>query len=395
MTYQIIDGIPVFGEVELSVINQMKTCMEPDAAIRGAVNADGHKGYSMPIGGVIAYRGMVSPSGAGYDIGCGSSAVLLNLDIVDIKPNIARIMDDIFSVLSFGVGRKNNETVDDPVFDSPAWGASPVSRELKELAVGQFGSIGSGNHHVNIMVDDGNKVWVVCHFGSRGFGHKVATHFIKAGGGRDGIDVPPVLLPDSSDIGQEYLHCMLLAGEYASRARAWVVRKVASLLGAEILDEVNRHHNFVFRERHDGDDLWVVRKGATPAFPGMRSFIGGSMGDNSVIVEGIDSDESRLALYSAPHGAGRVMSRTQAAGKRGKRGAPRKGGLISREMMMEWLRPLGVELRGAGVDESPHVYRRIDDVLRHHSNTLRVIHVLRPIGVAMAGADLPFDPYAD
>jgi len=146
----------------------------------------------------------------------------------------------------------------------------------------------------------------------------------------------------------------------------------------------------------------VVRKGATPARPGQRGVIGGSMGDISVIVEGVESEEAERSLYSTIHGAGRVMSRSRAAGRKrwikdaaGRR-APQivRPGEITAEMMHEWLRREGVELRGAGTDESPHVYRRLPDVLAAHAGSIRVVHTLRPLGVVMAGEDV-FDPYRD
>jgi tRNA-splicing ligase RtcB len=188
---------------------------------------------------------------------------------------------------------------------------------------------------------------------------------------------------------------MELAGRYAYAGRDWVCERVARILGARIVEEVHNHHNFAWKEKHGGRDLWVVRKGATPAFPGQRGFVGGSMGDISVILEGVDSDESKAALYSTVHGAGRVMSRTQAAGKRkwGKQKGS-SGGQITRAMMMDWVRKMGVELRGADTDESPHCYKRLPDVLEEHGNTIRIVHTLQPIGVAMAGPDV-YDPYKD
>ena len=140
------------------------------------------------------------------------------------------------------------------------------------------------------------------------------------------------------------------------------------MLGASIVEEVHNHHNFAWRERHGNRDLWVVRKGATPAFPGQKGFVGGSMGDISVILEGIESPEARRTLHSTVHGAGRVMSRTAARGKFDRKsGKLLKPGAVSRKMMMEWVRGQGVELRGAGTDESPHCYKRLPDVLAHHA----------------------------
>jgi tRNA-splicing ligase RtcB len=167
---------------------------------------------------------------------------------------------------------------------------------------------------------------------------------------------------------------------------------VAKILGVNIIEEIHNHHNFAWREKHHGEDVWVVRKGATPAFAGQKGFVGGSMGDISVIIEGVDSQESQKALYSTIHGAGRVMSRTQAAGRFRMR--KRIGGQITRRMMMDWIKEKGVELRGAGTDESPHCYKRLPEVLEFHQNTIRILHTLTPLGVAMAG-EHEFDPYKD
>ncbi|MBW3625109.1 MAG: RtcB family protein, partial [Armatimonadetes bacterium] len=240
-----------------------------------------------------------------------------------------------------------------------------------------------------------NRIWIGVHFGSRGLGHKTATHFLKAGGAKDGMDVEPLVLDVNSDLGADYLACMNLAGRYAYAGRDWVCGRVAKILGANILEEIHNHHNFAWQERHNGRDLWVVRKGATPAFPGQKGFVGGSMGDVSVILEGVDSPESESALHSTVHGAGRVMSRTAARGKINFR--TRKvitPGAISREMMMSWIKKQGVELRGAGTDESPHCYKRLPEVLKHHEGTIRILHTLKPLGVAMAGED-EIDPYKD
>ena len=395
MPYTEINGIPVFGEPLENAVDQIVRAGRD--AERAALMADHHLGYAVPIGGVVAYDGLVSPSGVGYDIACGNKAVLLDADADDIRANISTIMDDLWKTLSFGVGRKNKEDVDHELFyDDPAWDI-PVARELKTLAREQLGTIGSGNHYVDLFVDEQDRVWVGVHFGSRGLGHRLATHFVRKGGGKQGIDVDPVLLDADSQLGQEYIASMRLAGRYAYAGRDWVTERVSQLLGANILDEVHNHHNFAWEEEHDGEKLWVVRKGATPAFPGQRGFVGGSMGDISVILEGVESDVSRDALYSTVHGAGRVMSRTKAAGKsRWKKGRKVQagGGAVSREMMMDWVREKGVELRGAGTDESPHVYKRLPEVLDYHAPTIRILHTLKPIGVAMAGAD-EFDPFRD
>src|SRR5438067_5690810 len=181
---------------------------------------------------------------------------------------------------------------------------------------------------------------------------------------------------------------MHLAGRYAYAGREAVARLVVkSILGAHIVEEVHNHHNFAWREKHDGEEFWVVRKGATPAFPGQKGFVGGSMGDDAVIIEGIDSPVSREALFSTIHGAGRIMSRTAAKGKFVKVGKKRirQDGLVRHDEMMKWLCDKGVVLRGGDLDEAPQAYRRLPDVLKAHAGTIRILHTLQQSAWSLSG----------
>jgi len=385
----------VFGQHDEATLRQIETCIDAGAE-RGVLCADGHKGYAQPIGGVVAYQDKISLSGVGFDIACGNLAILTDAKGSQVAPKIKSIMDDIVREISFGIGRKAKTRVDHELFEDEAWKMAPISG-LKEMARDQLGTVGGGNHYVDIFADEQDCVWVGVHFGSRGLGHKTATHFLKAAGGKDGMDVPPTVVPVNSEIGADYLTGMGLAGRYAYAGREAVARHVVrEILGARILDEVHNHHNFAWRENHDGEDLWVVRKGATPAFPRQRGFVGGSMGDDAVIIEGIDSSKSRQALYSTVHGAGRIMSRTAAKGKFERVGKKRirRDGLVRHDEMLKWVGERGVELRGGDVDEAPQAYRRLPDVLAAHAGTIRILHTLRPLGVAMAGRDT-VDPYKD
>ena len=165
--------------------------------------------------------------------------------------------------------------------------------------------------------------------------------------------------------------------------------------GGSIVAEVHNHHNFAWREKHDGREMWVVRKGATPAFPGQKGFVGGTMAEPAVILEGVESEESKLALYSTIHGAGRVLGRRDATGVVDRKtGEVKRPGKVTRDMMQAKVVEAKVELRGAGVDESPHCYKRLNEVLAAHDASVRVLHTLTPVGVAMAGAN-EFDPYKD
>ena len=389
---RLIDNIPVWGNpMDEGALSQIRTCAR--TADHVALMADHHKGYAVPIGGVVAYRDSISPSGVGYDIGCGNKAILTDASASDVRANIGRIMDDVWRTISFGIGRKNDiETVEHELFDSDIWKLKAVA-PLKQMARQQLGTVGSGNHYVDIFVDEQDRVWVGVHFGSRGLGHKTATFFLTAAGARDGMDVEPCVIPAASTLGADYLECMSLAGQYAYAGRDWVCDHVAKILGAGILDSVHNHHNYAWRERHNDTNLWVVRKGATPAFPGQKGFVGGSMGEVSVILEGVENEDARHSLYSTVHGAGRVMGRLEAKGKRGPDGwkrAPK----VTDAMMREWVDKAQVELRGAGCDESPHCYKRLPEVLAEHSGSIKILHTLKPLGVAMA-AEKEFDPYKD
>jgi tRNA-splicing ligase RtcB len=221
---------------------------------------------------------------------------------------------------------------------------------------------------------------------------------------------------------------MALAGRYAYAGRDVVVDEVLDILGTTADLEIHNHHNYAWRETVDGAPAWVVRKGATPAFPGQLGFVGATMGEPAVILEGVECDAARDALYSTVHGAGRAMSRTKAAGKMGmrmecpvrgcgfwvsrkeltattrcpdhpeaklvkRRGRIRPGAIDFPTVQAE-LTAKGIELRGGAADEAPAAYKRLDEVLAHHAGTVRILHRLIPIGVAMAPAET-FDPYKD
>ena len=428
--------VKTFGPVDRRSLEQLERCMAAGDAELGVLCADHHPGYSQPIGGAVAYEGHVSPSGVGYDIGCGNKAALTDLHRDDLGAlgGAEAVMREITRRISFGVGVPAQERVDHPVLERIRTADFAPQRKLAQLAESQLGTVGSGNHYVNLMADEDDRVWVGVHFGSRGFGHRTASGFLALAQGLpfDGkahegeMDSPPVLFETGSELGESYVSAMELAGEYAYAGRDVVVDKVLEILGARAGHEVHNHHNFAWHEEHGGRTYWVVRKGCTPARPGQEGFVGGSMGDESVILEGVESPENEEALFSTVHGAGRVMSRSQAAGrvKRRKRFVCRnrdcdritdgepcpvhpEGGVMRtsvteqvRPGLVDWpavqarLREQGIVLVGGGADEAPEVYKRLPDVLAAHGGTIRVKHRLRPLGVAMAGRDV-HDPYKD
>src|SRR5919106_1199617 len=430
--------IKTFGAVDERSLKQLERCMEAGDAELGVLCADHHPGYSQPIGGGIAYEGYVSPSGVGYDIGCGNKAARTELTRADLDAlgGVESIMGEITRRISFGMGVPAQERADHPVLDRIRNAEFAPQRKLGQLAESQLGTVGSGNHYVNVMEDEEGQIWVGVHFGSRGFGHKTASGFLALAQGLpfDGkahegeMDSPPVLFEVGSELGETYVAAMELAGEYAYAGRDVVVAKVLEILGAEGVHEVHNRHNFAWREEHFGRTYWVIRKGCTPARPGQEGFVGGSMGDPSVILEGTEAEDSAESLYSTVHGAGRVMSRSQAAGrvKRRKKWACNnrdcdrvfesnaescpehpnarmmkvwveeqvKPGVVDWPAVQARLREQGIVLVGGGADEAPEVYKRLPDVLAAHASSVRVKHRLRPLGVAMAGRDV-YDPYKD
>jgi tRNA-splicing ligase RtcB len=368
---------------------------------------------------------------------CGNKAARTELTRADLDAlgGVEALMGEITRRISFGMGVPATERADHPVLDQIRNAGFAPQRRLVQTAENQLGTVGSGNHYVNLMEDEEGKVWVGVHFGSRGFGHKTASGFLALAQGlafgeraHEGeMDSPPVLFEIDSELGQSYIAAMQLAGDYAYAGRDVVVEKVLEILGAEATKEVHNHHNFAWLEEHFGRSFWVIRKGCTPARPGQEGFVGGSMGDESVILEGVESEDSVDSLYSTVHGAGRVMSRSKAAGRvrRRKRWTCTdrdcsrvfeehgtcpdhpdarmkkvwveeqiKPGVVDWPAVKARLSEQGIVLVGGGADEAPEVYKRLPEVLAAHGDSIRVRHRLRPLGVAMAGRDV-VDPYKD
>ncbi len=378
--------LTIMGNHEAKTVEQMWRCLATGSAVKGVLCADGHLGYAQPVGGVVAYEKHISVSGVGFDIGCGNLAAKLDVTYDEVKHRVPAVAKDIARKIDFGVGGaykgKRSDLNTDLFDDDEAWKAAGTGH-LKGMAEAQLGTVGGGNHYVDLFEDrsDGH-VWIGVHFGSRGLGHKTATRYVELAGGKDGIDVAPALLEEDSELGARYIAAMELAGRYAYAGREWVVNTIRKLLAAKVTDKVHNHHNYAWAEEHDGTRYWVVRKGATPAFPGQRGFVGGSMGDDAVIIEGIDGQASRDALYSTIHGAGRLFGRREAKNR------------FTGHQMREWVEERGIHLVGGDVDESPMAYRRLDEVLTHHDGTIVVKNRLRPFLVMMAGREVR-DPYKD
>lgn len=377
--------LEIFGNHDQQTIDQAKNCMNNEYAIRGVLCADGHLGYSQPVGCAIAYKDHISVSGVGYDIGCGNLAVKTDIKFNDIAINVLDIAKDISKKISFGVGRTNQTPVDHELFSMNDLWKDAEANDYKDKAYSQLGTVGSGNHYVDLFEDrESGYVWIGIHFGSRGLGHTLATKYLKLGGGKDGIHQPPTLLNINTDLGRAYLAAMKLSGMYAYAGREWVAKTILNeILHCKGVEYIHNHHNYAWEETVDGETAWVVRKGCTPAYPSQGGFVGGSMGDDAVILQGAPNTEKMdKALYSTVHGAGRILGRNVAKKT------------LSRGQMDQWLRNRGVTLIGGDLDESPMAYRRLEEVLAEHSETITIKNILRPFIVVMAGKDIK-DPFKD
>ncbi|MDQ3142159.1 MAG: RtcB family protein [Bacteroidota bacterium] len=396
-------NITIFGKeiIDEQAIRQLERCVSENDI--GVLTADAHYGYNHPIGGAVAYKDHISVSGVGFDIACGNKAVRTNIRAEEI--DVAKIMNEIFRRISFGVGRFNNEPVDHPVLDVINRAEFKPQRKLLDLASRQLGTVGSGNHYVDLFEDEEGWLWIGVHFGSRGFGHKTTTGFLAMAQGKrfedrvaeGSMDGPPVLISLDTSLAEDYIHALQMAGAYAYAGRDMVVEKVLEILSAKSNLDIHNHHNFAWKEKHFGESYWVIRKGCTPAFPEQKSFIGANMADDSFIVEGLDTELSRKSLFSTVHGAGRIMSRNAAAGKkkwiRGKPTIISKGN-IDFDEVKEKMKTSNIELRGGGADEAPDCYKNLEEVLAFQGDTIKIMHRLRPIGIAMAGEET-IDPYKD
>jgi tRNA-splicing ligase RtcB len=444
--------LTIFGEADDATVEQMNNCLDVQPGAKGVLCADNHRGYAQPVGGVVAYRERISVSGVGYDIGCGNKAVQTNLRAADV--DIAGVMDEVERRVAFGIGPNPGETAPDhPVLDSIRTADFAPQRALLDKAANQLGTVGGGNHYVDLFEDESGWLWIGVHFGSRGFGHTTANGFMWMSRGKpfqtkgeckEDLMATPITFRTDSFEGEAYIAAMQLAGEYAYAGRDVVVDRVLDILGAEAVFGVHNHHNYAWIEKHFGESFYVVRKGATPAWPGQLGFVGSTMGEDSVILRGYEEPSlpegaeginltlpaavaaQRAALYSTVHGAGRAMSRKRAAGKQRKRWSclnrdcdwtqgkgehkpqddtcPKCGNdrLRKRWVQMEegevdWpatvasLRSNSIELRGGGAEEAPLAYKRLPEVLDAMGETIDIVHTLRPLGVAMAPNGVPAD----
>jgi tRNA-splicing ligase RtcB len=368
-----------------AVMQMERACLLPDA-VAGALMADAHVGYGLPIGGVLATDNVVIPYAVGVDIACRMKMSVLDIPVSDLERHQDRLARAIEAETRFGVGAMFTHRRHHEVLDAD-WSFSPITRENKDRAWAQLGTSGSGNHFVEFGIftahgkikdlEPGTYVALLSHSGSRGTGAAVCEHYSKVACSKT-PNLPSELrrlawLSLDSHEGQEYWAAMELMGRYAAANHALIHKYVAANLGAQVLLDLENHHNFAWKERHvvEGVEREVIvhRKGATPAGTGMMGIIPGSMASPAFVVSGKGNAES---LNSASHGAGRVMSRTQASKT------------FDWKNVKAYLRDKGVTLLSAGLDEAPMVYKNIREVMAAQHDLVTILGQFDPKLVKMS-----------
>lgn len=379
----------MYGDgLEQEAIRQLENACRLPVAVQGALMPDAHVGYGLPIGGVLATENAVIPYAVGVDIACRMKLTVLDMPVWALKGEKNRLVNVIEAETRFGIGAafKGRERREHEVMDE-VWDG-PVTRGLKDKAWAQLGTSGSGNHFVEFGAfklgqDDlglkaGTYLALLSHSGSRGAGAAVAGHY-----SRRAMALHPELprelkhlawLGLDTEEGQDYWAAMNLMGRYAAANHAMIHKHVTRALGAKVLLEIENHHNFAWKEVHDGREVVVHRKGATPAGEGVLGVIPGSMAAPGFVVRGRGAAAS---LASASHGAGRVMSRTRAKES------------VTWSSVRKQLAEKGVTLISAGIDEAPDVYKDIHEVMRAQTELVDIVAMFDPKIVKMAPAGEP------
>jgi len=368
-------------DIEPNTHEQMKRACELPIAVKAALMPDAHVGYGLPIGGVLATENAVIPYAVGVDIACRVKLSVFDTPLEHLERRKSKLEEILEKNTQFGIGAKWKDRKHHPVMDMD-WSVSERTNTLKDIAWNQLGTSGSGNHFVEFGVltlqepleglPAGDYVALVSHSGSRGAGARVADYYSKLA-----RKLHPKLPKkyqhlawlDMDGEGAEYWAAMQLMGEYASANHAIIHRDISRAFGGELLLQVENHHNFAWKEQHDGKEVIVHRKGATPAAKGERGYIPGSMTAPGFLVEGLGHSPS---LNSSAHGAGRQMSRKRARTT------------TTRRALLDEVQAKGVHLISAGLDEGPHAYKDIHRVISAQHELAKVLARFQPKIVKMA-----------
>ncbi len=378
----------VFGQehIEQSAMHQMYTAAKLPVAVAGALMPDAHHGYGLPIGGVLATENAVIPYGVGVDIGCRMCLSIYDIDPKELVQKESFFARELGEATLFGSGAQFQRSENHEVMDNELFFQLPLLKGLHTRAWKQLGSSGSGNHFVEFGVVEvaekdemlgvapGKYLGLLSHSGSRALGANIANHYTK-------LAISKRRLPQDAknlawlnldeEEGMEYWLAMNLAGDYASACHHVIHNKIAKQLGRKPMKMVENHHNFAWKEKWEGRDVIVHRKGATPAGKDVLGIIPGSMTATGFIVKGKGESAS---VNSASHGAGRLMSRSKALQS------------ITHNALKDELKRHGVKLMGGGLDEAPFAYKDINVVMQSQQSLVDVVGSFTPKIVKMDGA---------
>jgi tRNA-splicing ligase RtcB len=371
-------------DIEASALEQLRNVSQlPFVFHHVAAMPDVHAGIGATVGSVIPTKGAIVPAAVGVDIGCGMNAVRLSLTAKDLPDNLGRIRSAIESVVPVGFEKHTDKTAHRSAAKPLASRLAKILDEHPEIAqkerdawVQQLGTLGGGNHFIEICLDEEQRVWVMLHSGSRGIGNRIGQHFIAEA--RQEMAKNDVHLPDrnlayfkeGSRLFDDYVEAVSFAQDYAWLNRHEMLEQVLEVLRKHLppftatQEAINCHHNYVEEEDHFGERVYVTRKGAIRAGEGELGIIPGSMGARSYIVRGKGNPES---FSSCAHGAGRRMSRTEAKKR------------FSKKDLEEQTR--GVECRkdSGVIDEIPGAYKDIDEVMANQTDLVEVVHTLKQV----------------
>jgi len=370
--------------IDEGAVKQMRGAAHLPVAVAGALMPDAHQGYGLPIGGVLATENAVIPYGVGVDIGCRMCLSIIDLPETVLTGQYDKFRKELESKTVFGAGGVLKADKGDAVLDRSEFAEIPLLKRLKDKAVQQLGTSGSGNHFVEwgivevlevengLNLPPGRYVALLSHSGSRGLGAQVANEYTKLA--KELCPLPQhvqhlAYLDLNSAAGQEYWLAMNLAGDYASACHHLIHKRLIKAVGGNVLLRVENHHNFAWKERYEGKEVIVHRKGATPAGEGVLGVIPGSMTAPGFIVRGRGYEQG---LNSASHGAGRQMSRSQALKS------------ITGHELRTVLKEHGVTLIGGGLDEAPMAYKDINTVMAAQQELVDIIGRFTPKIVRMA-----------
>lgn len=342
---------------------------------------DTHEGYGMPIGGVAALDNAICPNMVGVDIGCGMLAVKTNLNVAEVSvENLKKVMGKIREQVPVGFNHHNTQQLS-PIFADESWNHTAVCLREFESARYQIGTLGGGNHFIEIQRDENNNVWFMIHSGSRNLGKKVADFYNKKAVELctkwkqfDIVKQELAVLPIGTNEARGYIDEMKICLNFAYENRMLMAQRIMDSFADVFpdfnnLNAINIHHNYAALEHHFGQDVWVHRKGATLAREGTIGIIPGSQGTCSYIVEGLGNESS---LCSCSHGAGRKMSRMKAKQT------------LTVEEESKRLNDLGIvhSIRNINdLDEAPSAYKDIDTVMEEQKDLVKILVKLSPLGV--------------